>query len=603
MEENQTGERGAARAVPAVTQEQIETLNLNRVLILCGTGLAFELLNLLNPTFWTLPILWAGAAYVTALSLTFGTLILWGRRHSGSGHYKRINNTFWVLLIIGFLPFLINDAAVGDKPLNCTLLGIALICGPLLETNDLTLVFAASLAVNLLAPLLANHAFSEYYAEVAAITTGTYLLARNLHGRYFRLLEDQKQQYNALLQAQQAQQELSLRLAKERDANAAKTRFLSLMSHDLRTPLGAVIGLSELAADDALPRQKVQGYLGEINHAGHYLLDIINEVLDMSRIESQKMELHETPYSLDEYCASIRSVVELLCAQKQLQFEIVRRGDLPAYILADKTRFNQIFFNLLTNAVKYTPAGGRIALEIEAVARRENATAVRFTVRDTGIGMSKEFIRHAFEPFVQEREDDGNSGVGLGLSIVQNLVSLMGGTVHIDSEPGRGTAVQVDMTLAHAPAPAAPQPGVKDTAGALRGKRILLCEDNTINAQIVMALLESVGACADHAQNGRQGLAMFEASQPGAYAAVLMDIRMPEMSGIDAARALRALDRPDAARVPIIALTANAYEEDRRRCLDAGMDDHVSKPIDTEVFLRTLCSHIARAAPGEVGEP
>lgn len=581
----------------AVTVGQIETLNLNRVLIICIGSLACEMLNLLTPRFWQLPSLWAGAAYMTLMALGFGFLILWKRRHGGFADARRFNTVFWICFIVGMFPFLVNDALQGEKPLNSALLGTVLICGPILETRDLNLVFAASLLINLLAPVYAGKSFSWYYPEVAVITACNYLMARNLHGRYFRLLGDQKRQYDALLEAQKKQQELRESLAKEQDANAAKTRFLSLMSHDLRTPLSAVIGLSELARTEQLPPAELERYLEEINRSGHYLLNILNDVLDMSKIESRKLTLHPAPYAFSEFCESMRGVIDLLCAQKNQTFVIRAPQDASAaYLLVDRTRFDQIFLNLLTNAVKYTPAGGHVALEVEELSRSGARSRRRFVVRDDGIGMAPAFAARAFEPFAQERDDDSHSGTGLGLAIVKNLVEQMGGTVTIDSTPGRGTAVTVELELQCMDASAAQAARADGAPVSLQGCRFLLCEDNAVNAEIVTVLLKNAGAETDHALNGRLGLALFAASAPGAYSAVLMDVRMPEMDGLAATRAIRALPRPDAKTVPIIALTANAYEEDRRRCLAAGMSDHLAKPIDTEHFLQTIADNVARAA-------
>ena len=352
-------------------------------------------------------------------------------------------------------------------------------------------------------------------------------------------------------------------------ANAAKSDFLARMSHDLRTPLGGVIGLSYLAMGDTLPPADIKRYLAEIHRSGEYLLGIINDILDMSKIENKKLELHPEPVPFSDFSGTLRDVIDVQCGEKHQTFEIAGpAGNAVRCIRVDKTRFIQIFVNLLTNAVKYTPEGGHIRFTVEQLSRTETVVLVRFTVQDDGTGMSPEFLAHAFEPFERER-DDGQIGTGLGLAIVRNLVELMGGTIRIDSAPGKGTAAVVELPLEIAPEPKRESPQREWTS--LAGRRFLLCEDNDINAEIAAELLKNVSAASDRAADGEIGLERFITSPPGTYDAILMDVRMPRMDGIAAAAAIRGLDRPDARTVPIIALTANAFEEDRERCLSAGM--------------------------------
>jgi len=380
-------------------------------------------------------------------------------------------------------------------------------------------------------------------------------------------------------------------------ANAAKSDFLARMSHDLRTPLGGVIGLSYLAMGDTLPPADIKRYLAEIHRSGEYLLGIINDILDMSKIENKKLELHPEPVPFSDFSGTLRDVIDVQCGEKHQTFEIAGpAGNAVRCIRVDKTRFIQIFVNLLTNAVKYTPEGGHIRFTVEQLSRTETVVLVRFTVQDDGTGMSPEFLAHAFEPFERER-DDGQIGTGLGLAIVRNLVELMGGTIRIDSAPGKGTAAVVELPLEIAPEPKRESPQREWTS--LAGRRFLLCEDNDINAEIAAELLKNVSAASDRAADGEIGLERFITSPPGTYDAILMDVRMPRMDGIAAAAAIRGLDRPDARTVPIIALTANAFEEDRERCLSAGMDAHIAKPIDPEKLYAVIASAIAGPAGEE----
>jgi signal transduction histidine kinase/FixJ family two-component response regulator len=373
-------------------------------------------------------------------------------------------------------------------------------------------------------------------------------------------------------------------------ANKAKTEFLSRMSHDLRTPLNGVIGLSEIALNEDLPHEEVRRYLREIQNSGKYLLSLINDVLDMSKIESRKLVLHPGPLSFDEFCATIKNVIDIQCAEKKQTFTIIpAAGDFSRHVMVDRTRFVQVILNLLTNSVKYTPEGGHIELIIENLAETAKGGRKRFVVRDDGVGMSEEFAAHAFDMFSQERDSDTNSGTGLGLSIVKSLVDMMGGTVAIDSQPGQGTTVTVELELEEVDAPCHDEySGIDGAAEKLKDMRFLLCEDNAINTEITTMILDGMGITVDHAENGQLGLERFRDSAPGHYDAVLMDIRMPVMNGIETTRAIRSLDRPDAGAVPIIALTANAFDEDREMCIRAGMNGHIGKPVDTAELRRTL---------------
>ena len=400
--------------------------------------------------------------------------------------------------------------------------------------------------------------------------------------------------------AQEQRQLIMVRdaLHQAEQANAAKTDFLARMSHDLRTPLSGIIGLSSIAMTNMPAEEDLKRYLSEIRRSGEYLLGIINDILDMSKIESKKLELRPEVMSFADFCGTLRDVTDIQCARKRQTFEISAFAEgFSPYILADKTRFLQIFINLLTNAVKYTQEGGNIRLSIELISRRGNILRKRFTVSDNGIGMSPQFVGRAFEPFEREH-DDSQGGTGLGLAIVKNLVELMGGTVRIDSAPGLGTSVTVELELEAVPEPQLPS-GEAAPGRILSGKRFLICEDNDINAEIAAALLREVNAQSDRAENGRTGVEQFRRSEIGGYDAILMDVRMPEMDGLAAAAEIRRLDRPDAGNVPIIALTANAFDEDRESCIRAGMNAHLAKPIEPAALYAALIWEIQKTRKGE----
>jgi len=403
------------------------------------------------------------------------------------------------------------------------------------------------------------------------------------------------------------QAELARRLEKEkllRDqadaANAAKSDFLSRMSHDMRTPLNGIIGMTYLTQEMALPAE-AQRNLAKIATSSKFLLSLINEVLDMSKAESGKIELHPEPYDSALFFRYLDAVVLPLCRERNIRFVVDAEPVTSVQPLMDTLRINQVFFNLLSNAVKFTPEGGTVTYRLREHLTKEGRLVLEGTVSDTGIGMSEEFQRHLFEPFSQEHRTDRPEmrGTGLGLAIVKRLLDLMGCEITVQSALGKGTTFSLRGEFDCVPAGTAglPKAAQKTDAPALAGLHILLCEDHPLNQEIATALLGEKGAVVSVADDGQQGLKAFAASAAGFYAAVLMDIRMPVMDGYAAARAIRALDRPDAKTVPIIAMTADAFSDDVQRCLDAGMNGHVAKPIEPELLYRTLCGAIGKSGP------
>ena len=392
----------------------------------------------------------------------------------------------------------------------------------------------------------------------------------------------------AFRQEQQRERQLQDALEAAERANQAKTEFISRISHDVRTPIGAIQNMTAFAREDLDDRQKLLSDLDKIEVSNTLLLSLINDVLDISKIDSGKIELHPEPYLYDDYIETIRNLFEPLCQQKGLTLSIQEsRTGRGHGVLVDHVRYNQISLNLLSNAVKYTPAGGTITYTSHSEKRGDGFVALGFEVGDTGIGMSEAFQAKMFEPFSQELDNPARNkqvgGTGLGLSIVKKLVDLMGGRMTVESELGRGTKIAVSFVLPAAAA-ADREPGEAPGAPAdehLDG-RILLVEDNAINTEIATRILEAFGLEITHAGDGKQAVDRFEQSAPGEFAGILMDIQMPVMNGYEATRAIRALDRPDARRVPIIAMTADAFEESVRTAQKAGMDDYVTKPIDPQ---------------------
>ena len=382
--------------------------------------------------------------------------------------------------------------------------------------------------------------------------------------------------------------ELEEALAQAEAAGHAKTEFLSRMSHDIRTPMNAIIGLTRLAQQESNP-EKVREYLQKTADSSAFLLGLINDILDMSKIEAGELSLRPEPMTKDAFVSSIATNVRPLMDRKHILF-LVNLDAMPHCVEVDTLRFEQIFFNLLSNAAKFTPERGTVWFTAKSVSAGQNMVKLTFSVRDNGIGMSDEYQQHLYDPFVRERFGltDSIEGTGLGLPIVKSLVDAMGGSISVESELGRGTRFDVEMLVALSQGGSAAS--AADEPAHLEGMRVLLVEDNALNTEVAKLILEKAGCVVDTAENGRAALEAFEASAVGAVDAILMDVRMPVMDGLAATRAIRALDRPDAACVPIIAVTADAFSEERKRTIEAGMNYHLSKPIEPERLYEALAA-------------
>ncbi|MCH4207676.1 MAG: ATP-binding protein [Solobacterium sp.] len=393
----------------------------------------------------------------------------------------------------------------------------------------------------------------------------------------------------------------SARLKKQNEelvkANASKTDFLSSMSHDIRTPMNAIIGFTGMALEKEKDNPEVSEDLKHIDSSSRFLLGLINDVLDMSKIENSSMTLHPEPYPLVEFNSTLLSVITPQCEKKHIAFTIID-PDIPVTIIADRLRLNQIAINLLGNAVKFTPENGHITLKGEYLNKTADRLTLSYTVTDDGIGMSEEFQKHLFEPFTQEHAAgaEENEGTGLGLSIVYRLVHMMGGTITCRSAQGKGTEFNFRIPFEISHEEIKKRIDRSDTAyTSLDGKHILLCEDNSLNTEITVHLLEKEGMRVDTAVNGKEGLELY-LKNPSSYDAILMDIRMPVMDGLEASRKIRASSCENARSIPIIALTANAFDEDVQKSREAGINEHISKPIDNEKLYDTLSRCIAKKA-------
>lgn len=388
--------------------------------------------------------------------------------------------------------------------------------------------------------------------------------------------------------------ELNKQLRKEvknaEAANDAKSEFLSRISHDMRTPLNVIIGMTHIASEEFDP-ERLKDCLKKIDASSHFLLGLINDVLDMAKAERGKIELHSEPYLSEEFNDCVETLVRPMCAQKHLNL-VFDLQPVKDYIpLMDKLRSNQIMFNLLSNAVKFTPEGGTVTVRLHETLTADKKIAMEFIVKDTGCGMSREFQKKLFEPFTQEQRNDvsPNRGTGLGLAIVRQMTDLMHGKICVESEAGKGTTFIMSGMFDCIPAETyLVKEKVRHDISSLSGRRVLLCEDHPMNQEIAKALLGEKNIAVDVAGNGEKGVEMFASSAPGTYDAVLMDIRMPVLDGYEASRKIRKLPRPDAAEIPIIAMTADVFADDVQKCRNAGMNGHIAKPVDPDAMFQTL---------------
>ena len=389
----------------------------------------------------------------------------------------------------------------------------------------------------------------------------------------------------------QGAKNLAIASAKEAEsANRAKSRFLSRMSHEIRTPINQILGLDSIALRDEHLTPGTRENLNKIGTSANHLLCIVNDILEMSRIESGHLELKEERFSFRDFLDQLSIIVSGQCEEKGLDFEFKRAESLNEYLVGDAPKLRQALINLLGNAVKFTDAPGTITFEVEQKPAQDGAVALRFTVKDTGIGMDPAYLPRLYDAFTQEDTDNTSryGGSGLGTTITKRFVDLMGGDIQVETEKGRGTTFVVTVALkcadpADAPAPA--EAGPRRSAGpALDGLHVLIAEDMELNAEVLSDLLEMEGMTSEWAENGQRAVELFAASPQGHFSAILMDMRMPVMDGMTATRAIRKLDRPDARRIPIIALTANAFDEDVKQCLQAGMNAHLAKPVDIELL-------------------
>ena len=388
--------------------------------------------------------------------------------------------------------------------------------------------------------------------------------------------------------------ELECQIHAAQVASKAKSTFLASMSHEIRTPLHAIIGMASIAERSLTDPVKTRRSLAQILVSSHHLLAILNDVLDMSKIESGKLELSYGPFSLLKEARSLDSIFEVRCFDKKIRYRSSIDDQRDLLLVGDKMRINQVLVNLLGNAVKFTPEGGEITMEAHVIHEDERCVTLHFAVRDTGIGMTDEQMAKLFVPFEQTDIHVATKygGTGLGLSISQNLIGMMGSAIQVESAPGKGSTFHFDLRLEKGQKKA--QVEELTQAVDLTGRRILLVEDIDINREIFSELFAETGMLIDEAENGKIALDRFCATSAGAYDLIFMDIQMPVMGGYEAAAQIRASDHPDAQSIPIFAMTANAFKDDIEAALAAGMNGHIAKPIDVGHVMDVLAKHIPR---------
>ena len=407
------------------------------------------------------------------------------------------------------------------------------------------------------------------------------------------------EQYNIHLtqvndELRQAQDIAAEALQSAERASKAKTDFLANMSHDIRTPMNAIIGITTLMKNELHQPEKLAEHLGKLESSGQLLLGIINDILDMSRIESGKTTLNEEKMNLPQQISQLDSIIRQQAGQRRQTFTVETHLQ-HENVLADPNRLNRVLMNILSNAVKYTPTGGHIRFEVDELPRNEHYARYRFVVQDDGIGMSEAYQKTLFDPFTREERSGTNKvqGTGLGMAITKSIVDLMGGSIGVESATGKGTRFEVvlefpiDAEADHAQQVQALPEEAEETS-PLCGMKFLCAEDNAINAEILEMLLEANGASCTICSNGQEIVDAFASVKPGDYDMILMDVQMPVMDGLEATRRIRSGENPLGRIIPILAMTANAFLEDMQKSREAGMDEHLSKPVDIAALEQTV---------------
>ena len=398
---------------------------------------------------------------------------------------------------------------------------------------------------------------------------------------------------------QHKNQQLSVAVQEADRANAAKTSFLSRMSHDIRTPLNGIIGLLEIDAAHPDDRELVDSNREKMRVSANHLLSLLNDVLQMSKLESGEIAMGHEPIDLNRLAAEVMTIISQRAAESGISMENDRRSEQVSapWVYGSPLHLRQIFLNIYTNCIKYNKPGGSITTLFQCVEKDEKTVTYRWTISDTGIGMSEAFLGYIFDPFTQEKTDARSiyQGTGLGMAIVKGLVEQMHGSIEVGSTLGVGSTFTITIPFEIAES-VEEKPTRRNDAGQadIRGLRLMLAEDNDLNAEIAKMLLEDAGVIVTAVGDGQQAVSLFQEKPAGTFDVILMDIMMPVMDGLTATKTIRALDRPDAGTIPIIAMTANAFEEDAKKCLAAGMNAHLAKPLDIGKLIATIAQYKAK---------
>ena len=385
--------------------------------------------------------------------------------------------------------------------------------------------------------------------------------------------------------------ELLIAAKKAEAANEAKTEFLQRMSHDIRTPINGICGMIDMAEHYADDMEKQTEYRAKIKEASNLLLELVNDVLDMSKLESGEVVLEESPFNLNKIFEEVLVVIEQIAAEQNIRIVWEKKEIKHRDLIGSPRYVKRVMMNILSNAVKYNRANGQIYISCREIpSEQPEMPIIEFVCRDTGIGMTDEFQKHIFEPFAQEHTGSRTkfAGTGLGMPITKKLIEKMGGTITFESEKGVGTTFVIRVPFKIDPDVDKREEQKDVSEKSIKGLHILLAEDNELNMEIAEFVLQNEGADVTKAWDGQEAVELFRNSEPGEFDVILMDIMMPVMNGYEAAKIIRSLDREDAKEVPIIAMTANAFTEDRIRAKEAGMDEHVAKPVDVELLIKII---------------
>ena len=385
--------------------------------------------------------------------------------------------------------------------------------------------------------------------------------------------------------------ELLIAAKKAEAANEAKTEFLQRMSHDIRTPINGICGMVNMADHYADDMEKQTEYRIKVKEASNLLLELVNDVLDMSKMESDEIVLEEIPFNLSSISREVFVVIEQMAAEENIQIVWEKKEIIHRDFIGSSEYVKRVMMNILSNAVKYNRENGYIYISYREIpSKQPEMTTMEFVCRDTGIGMTEEFQKHIFEPFAQEQPGSRTkfAGTGLGMPITKKLVEKMGGAITFESEKGVGTTFVIRIPF-KIDLDADKREEQKDVSEkSIKGLHILLAEDNELNMEIAEFAIQNEGAEVTKAWNGQEAVEIFEKSRSGEFDVILMDIMMPVMNGYKATKMIRSLDRADAKEIPIIAMTANAFAEDRIRVKEAGMNEHVAKPVDVELLIKVI---------------